>query len=31
YQVDMSAMDAALYFVTIQTENGSVTKRIVKK
>ncbi len=31
YQVDMSAMESSLYFVTISTERGSVTKRIVKK
>jgi hypothetical protein len=31
YRMDMSAMESALYFVTISTESGSVTKRIVKK
>jgi len=29
--VDISVLDTALYFVTVTTENGSVTKRIVKK
>ena len=31
YQVDISSLDTALYFVTVTTESGSVTKRIVKK
>ena len=31
YQVDINALDTALYFVTVTTESGSVTKRIVKK
>jgi hypothetical protein len=31
YQVDMSGMESSLYFVTISTESGAVTKRIVKK
>jgi hypothetical protein len=31
YQVDINSLDTALYFVTVTTESGSVTKRIVKK
>ena len=31
FQVDISQLDTALYFVTVETERGSVTKRIVKK
>ncbi|PKA82304.1 putative secreted protein (Por secretion system target) [Ulvibacter sp. MAR_2010_11] len=31
YQIDMSILDSALYFVKVKTENGSVTKRIIKE
>ncbi len=30
YQMDISALETAMYFVKIHTENGSITKRIVK-
>jgi hypothetical protein len=30
YAIDLSRLDASLYFVEITTENGSITKRIVK-
>ena len=31
YQIDLSAMEAALYFIEIATENGTAMKRVVKK
>jgi hypothetical protein len=31
YQVDLSTLEAALYFVKITTENGTITKRVVKQ
>ncbi len=31
YQIDMSALESAMYFVKINTENGSITKRVVKE
>ncbi len=31
YQLDMSNLETSMYFVTIQTQNGSATKRIIKK
>ena len=31
FQLDMSALKTALYFVEISTEQGKVTKRIVKE
>tara|TARA_R110002072_G_scaffold118631_2_gene250950 strand:- start:57156 stop:61703 length:4548 start_codon:yes stop_codon:yes gene_type:complete len=31
YQLNMSALPAALYFVEISTENGLVTKRVIKE
>ncbi len=30
-QFDLSQLDAAMYFVTISTESGKVTKRVIKK
>ena len=30
YQIDLSNLEAALYFVEIATEDGTVTKRILK-
>ncbi len=30
YQMDISALETAIYFVKIHTENGSITKRVVK-
>lgn len=31
YAVDMSALGSAMYFITISTENGSITKRVIKQ
>tara|TARA_R110000772_G_scaffold211163_2_gene321834 strand:- start:1166 stop:2413 length:1248 start_codon:yes stop_codon:yes gene_type:complete len=31
YQIDMSQLETALYFVEITTESGTVTKRVLKK
>ena len=31
YRIDLSAMEAALYFVEIATESGKVMKRVIKK
>ncbi len=31
YQVDLSALETALYFVKITTESGTITKGVVKK
>ena len=31
YQIDLSAMEAALYFIEIATENGTVMKRVMKR
>lgn len=31
YQLDMSKLDVSLYFITITTEYGAITKRIVKE
>ena len=31
YTIDVSNLKTAIYFVTVTTENGSITKRIVKK
>ncbi len=30
YTIDVSELETAVYFVTINTENGSITKRVVK-
>ncbi|MBZ0328085.1 MAG: T9SS-dependent M36 family metallopeptidase [Altibacter sp.] len=31
YQLDLSRLETAMYFVTVNTDNGSITKRIVKE
>jgi len=31
YQIDMTALESAMYFVTINTEIGSTTKRVVRE
>jgi prolyl oligopeptidase PreP (S9A serine peptidase family) len=31
YQIDLSAMEAAVYFVEIATESGTVNKRVIKR
>ena len=31
YQIDLSAMEAAIYFIDITTESGTVNKRVIKK
>ena len=31
YAVDMSALGSAMYYITISTENGSITKRVIKQ
>ena len=31
YQIDLSSMEAALYFIDIVTESGTVNKRVIKK
>jgi hypothetical protein len=31
YRIDLSAMEAALYFVGIATENGTIVKQVMKK
>jgi len=31
YQLDMSILESAMYFITINTEFGSITKRVVKE
>ncbi len=31
YQIDLSSMEAALYFIEIATENGTVTKQVMKR
>ena len=30
YQIDLTGLKSALYFVKISTESGSITKRIIK-
>ncbi|NND62390.1 MAG: T9SS type A sorting domain-containing protein, partial [Flavobacteriaceae bacterium] len=29
--LDVSELESAVYFVTIYTQNGSITKRLIKK
>ena len=31
YQIDMSALETAMYFVRIDTQDGSISKRIIKQ
>jgi hypothetical protein len=31
YQIDMSLLDASIYFIKITSESGSITKRIIKQ
>ncbi|MEM7087740.1 MAG: T9SS type A sorting domain-containing protein, partial [Bacteroidota bacterium] len=31
YTIDISELEAAVYFITVTTETGAITKRIVKK
>jgi len=31
YQLDMSLIESAMYFIKINTEYGSITKRVVKE
>ena len=31
YQIDMSDLDTAMYFVKIDTQDGSITRRVVKQ
>ena len=31
YQLDLSTLKTAIYFVEIHTENGVITKRVIKK
>jgi hypothetical protein len=30
YKIDLSDLEAAVYFINIATENGTVTKRVIK-
>jgi hypothetical protein len=31
YQIDLSSLEAVVYFMEIATENNTITKRIIKK